>query len=213
MSFIFHQVHSQRMTNASYQLQYPLANRTRSVAWVANNCEKPGKRERYVKELQRYIDVDIYGSCGNATLCSANETDFDACFEQKIPLEYKFYLAFEENFCQDYVTDRLYRGLKAEVVPVVYGGGAYFRDVPRRALIDVAKYPSPKDLAQYLNQLGSNEVEYTAYFQWKARYRITRDVMPTALCKLCRIANMPEFHNTYEDIGRWFSDGKCRCIM
>ncbi len=34
------------------------------VAWFVGNCKTQSKRELYVKELQKYIDVDVYGNCG-----------------------------------------------------------------------------------------------------------------------------------------------------
>lgn len=36
--------------------------KTKKVAWFVSNCGTLNKREDYVKELSKYIDVDIYGS-------------------------------------------------------------------------------------------------------------------------------------------------------
>ena len=41
-----------------------LAKSRKLVAWFVGNCDTKSKRELYVKELQKYIDVDIYGKCG-----------------------------------------------------------------------------------------------------------------------------------------------------
>ena len=32
------------------------------------------------------------------------------------------YLAFENSFCTDYVTEKLFRTLNTEIIPIVYGG-------------------------------------------------------------------------------------------
>ena len=41
-----------------------LAKKTKLVAWVVSNCWPQSRRGLYVKELQKYISVDIYGRCG-----------------------------------------------------------------------------------------------------------------------------------------------------
>ncbi|CAG2225808.1 unnamed protein product [Mytilus edulis] len=46
-------------------------NKTHNIAWVVSHCQTQSKREAYVKELSKYIDVDIYGKCGNP--CSFTE--------------------------------------------------------------------------------------------------------------------------------------------
>ncbi len=38
---------------------------------------------------------------------------------------YKFYLAFEESWCLDYITAEFYKALEFDVVPVVLGGADY----------------------------------------------------------------------------------------
>ena len=34
------------------------------VTWLVSKCETPGGGEKYVEELGKYVDVDIFGSCG-----------------------------------------------------------------------------------------------------------------------------------------------------
>lgn len=36
-------------------------NKTHNIAWVVSDCQSQSKREAYVNELSKYIDVDIYG--------------------------------------------------------------------------------------------------------------------------------------------------------
>lgn len=33
------------------------------VVWIQTNCQTSNKREIYVKELMKHIDVDSYGPC------------------------------------------------------------------------------------------------------------------------------------------------------
>ena len=59
-------------------------------------------REDYVHSMQDFMSVDIFGLCGNTTGCP-HGTD---CLTT-LSREYKFYLAFENSICEDYVSEKL----------------------------------------------------------------------------------------------------------
>ena len=206
------EVYRKPSAESPYQLNFPFANRTRSVAWIVSNCGTASKRERYVEKLKRYIDVDVYGACGSMPGCGRNE---DSDCRQKIASKYKFYLSFENSLCQDYVTEKLFRALSTEIVPIVYGGTNYSRDAPPHSVINVEDYSSPKELARYLRRLASNETEYNAYFEWKSIYGIREnsEVLRRGFCKLCEIVNTPSFHKTYANMALWWSIGKCKAPL
>ena len=48
----------------SWLLQNIIANKTKTVAWIVSNCDSKSGRNLYVTQLNKYINVDIYGSCG-----------------------------------------------------------------------------------------------------------------------------------------------------
>lgn len=77
-----------------YKPKFSLSSKTKSVAWIVSNCHAESKREQYVNELKKYIDVDIYGSC--AFLWGILKKCDDTCLEM-IEGQYKFYLAFENS--------------------------------------------------------------------------------------------------------------------
>lgn len=39
--------------------------KTKMAAWFVSHCETLSRREKLVEELQKYIEVDIYGKCGS----------------------------------------------------------------------------------------------------------------------------------------------------
>jgi hypothetical protein len=40
-------------------------NKTKEIAWyVSSNCNAPSQRTKVIKEVQKFIKVDIYGHCG-----------------------------------------------------------------------------------------------------------------------------------------------------
>lgn len=105
-----------------------LDRKTAAVAWISSNCNTSSGRERYVKklggELSKYdLDLDIYGKCGSL-LCP--KFLMDHCL-YTLQIDYYFYLAFENSFSDDYVTDSILHGLQNFAVPIVYGGANYTR--------------------------------------------------------------------------------------
>ncbi|XP_014788844.1 glycoprotein 3-alpha-L-fucosyltransferase A [Octopus bimaculoides] len=77
----------------------------KKVAWFVSNCYPNNNRTDYAKELAKYIQVDIYGGCGTKVCKRKNE---EQCF-RKLEEEYKFYLAFENSNCRDYITEKFFR--------------------------------------------------------------------------------------------------------
>ena len=80
------------------------AGKSKLVAAFVSNCYSSNKRAKYIKELQQHIDVHVYGFCGNYT-CS--RYDREGCLKM-LKKDYKFYLAFENANCRDYITEKLY---------------------------------------------------------------------------------------------------------
>ncbi|KAK2138336.1 hypothetical protein LSH36_3293g00016 [Paralvinella palmiformis] len=145
-----------------------LANKTIPIAWMVSSCTKSSTvRSEYVKELRKYIRVDIYGKCGNYSCPKREEKECMELLDEK----YKFYLAFENSICDDYITEKSFRTLNYNLIPVVMGGGNYTRDLPPHSFIDTRKFSSPKQLARYLDHLNRTPEEYMEYFQWKHTYK------------------------------------------
>jgi hypothetical protein len=115
--------------------KYRFDEKKKSIAWFVSECYSESNRELYVKELQKYIDVDIFGKCGQLK-CSKDKK----CYEM-IAKNYKFYLAFEnsvsfliilllsifsflynlvfpQQLCKDYVTEKFYRTVNYDIIPV-----------------------------------------------------------------------------------------------
>ena len=73
------------------------------VGWMVSHCNTNSKREDYVRQLQKHIQVDIYGGCGNLSHCPRDKhwISEPQCYDM-ISRKYKFYLSFENSFCKDY---------------------------------------------------------------------------------------------------------------
>ena len=83
-----------------------------------SHCVTPNRREEYVDQLSKHIQVDVYGACGPLTCPRSQE---DHCFAM-LDTHYKFYLALENSNCKDYITEKFFtNGLQSVVVVVVLG--------------------------------------------------------------------------------------------
>ena len=187
-------------------------NKRQPVAWMASNCHQPKSRHRdeYVKSLERWITVDKYGLCGDKV---CKKKDNEKCL-QMLNNSYNFYLAFENSFCKDYVTEKLYKILPLDVIPVVRGGADYLKFIPKHWAINTADFNSTKQLANYLIYLQKNPDEYVKYFMGKDTYSIITYKgcrNRPFWCELCAKLNNPsEPTRYYEDITTWWGKQDCK---
>ncbi|ODN00235.1 Alpha-(1,3)-fucosyltransferase C [Orchesella cincta] len=183
------------------------------AAWVVSNCRfQPSGREQYAHELQKYIPVDIYGQCGSLNCTSYNGICEDpvTCYKAIGP-KYKFYLAFENSLCVDYITEKFYNALRFGMVPVVFGYGDYSRVAPKSSYIEARSFESPKQLAEYLLFLHTHPEEYLKYFEWRKSY-LVHDVyyFEDAWCSLCEKLWKTPANASYQqsasasDLERWW---------
>ncbi|XP_065284229.2 glycoprotein 3-alpha-L-fucosyltransferase A-like isoform X3 [Dermacentor albipictus] len=182
-------------------------NKTKKVAWFVSNCAARNQRLQFARKLAAYIDVDIYGTCGSLKCPRAQAGH---CFEL-LDRDYKFYLAFENSNCKDYITEKFFvNGLGRDVVPIVMGGRPldYLRASPDHSFIHVEDFPSAKALAEYLHLLDRNETLYNEYLRWKGSGEFINTYF---WCRLCAMLHAPPLPKVYPDIGAWWAGpGTCR---
>ncbi|XP_057381512.1 glycoprotein 3-alpha-L-fucosyltransferase A-like [Daphnia carinata] len=185
------------------------ANKTKKVAWFVSNCGAKNNRLEYAHNLQKHIEVDIYGSCGTKN-CPRHSGDH--CLDI-LSKEYKFYLAFENSNCRDYITEKFYvNGLGSKVLPIVMGAprADYEKHAPEHSFIHVDDFASPKELADYLHQLDSNDTLYNEYFEWRETGQFINTYF---FCRLCAMLHEAPHSpaRSYEDFNEWWRGGT-NCI-
>ncbi|XP_068249644.1 glycoprotein 3-alpha-L-fucosyltransferase A [Palaemon carinicauda] len=183
------------------------ANKTKQVAWFVSNCGARNNRLQYAKELGKYIGVDIFGACGTKRCPRSNSAK---CFEM-LNRDYKFYLAFENSNCRDYITEKFFvNGLSHHILPIVMGAHPddYARQAPEKSYIHVDDFESPKDLADFLHLLDQNDDLYNEYFRWKGTGEFINTYF---MCRLCGMLHDDTHQQHYEDINQWWR-GTGTCI-
>lgn len=182
-------------------------SKQKSAAWFVSHCNAYSNRDGLVRKLQQFADVDIYGKCGTLS-CKrwSNECD------EMLNTTYRFYLAFENSLCMDYLTEKVYDTINHLVIPVIYSGADISRFLPPRSYIDADKFRSVEDLAVFLKVLTDNPHEYVKYFWWRKYYKFARrdDVDFCALCKKLNEPNFSEKRQTYLSVKDWFYQDACR---
>lgn len=147
-----------------------LGNKTKDAVWVSSHCTTPSRREHLVKELSKHLTVDKYGQCGTKK-CGKQYDDYTKC-KAMFEKDYKFYLAFENSICNSYTTEKLYSLYRehALIIPVINGPQDAGKYLPKGTYINSLDFNSPKEMAEKLKQIGSNETEYIRYLQEKDKY-------------------------------------------
>ena len=62
-----------------------------------------------MKQLSKYIDVSVMGKCTKEGPCSRGDTGCEA----RVHSQYRFYLAFENFLCKNYITEKLRKTLRS----------------------------------------------------------------------------------------------------
>ena len=179
-----------------------LEGRSKSVVALISDCVKG--RMDFVGKLSRYIDVVVYGRCG----ISGCPRWSNKCWNTV--KTFKFYLAFENRICNDYVTEKLYKNaLRHGIVPVVLGGANYSNPAvaPPHSYINALDFSSVEELARYLHLVGNSPELYNAYFQWRSQYsiRFHLDDVKQRFCSLCEAlydTSRPAKH--YSNVIDWY---------
>ncbi|RZF32652.1 hypothetical protein LSTR_LSTR004080 [Laodelphax striatellus] len=185
------------------------AGKTKKVAWFVSNCNRHhNNRWSYAQQLGKYIQVDIYGECGKLK-CSQSNKHAGVCFEL-LDNQYKFYLAFENSNCREYITEKFFfNGLQHKVIPVVMGAPRedYERVAPKGSFIHVEDFDSPEHLAIYLHKLDLDDDLYNSYFKWKGMGEVLENYF---YCRLCAMLNddFPDkYYPRFSDF--WRKPGSC----
>ncbi len=189
-----------------------LGEKTRTAVWFISNCEKDGSRRwQYAMKLSQYIDLDIYGTCGNLS-CPKSKADHSVahdCFRMA-GKTHRFYLAFENAFCRDYRTEKIIIAWTYKMIPVVLGGFGSL--LPPKSALDVTDFNGPKELARKMKYLQNHDKKYLKYFEFNKYYINEGRGCDKGFCRLCEILHNPDYrYHSGLDVYQWWVEGG-RCL-
>lgn len=164
------------------------------MAALISNCNAANHRLNYINELKEFIPVQIYGGCDKACPSSVDCREY-------IGKNYKFFFAFENSVCKDYITEKFFLMLRYDIIPVVVGGGNYTHFVPKSAFINAMDFPSPKHLAEHLKSIDANETAFNSFFKWKKHVNFLENIVSYAfMCELCIQAHLDHYFPIKEKV-------------
>ncbi|XP_014060464.1 4-galactosyl-N-acetylglucosaminide 3-alpha-L-fucosyltransferase 9 [Salmo salar] len=178
---------------------FVLPIKTKLVCWIVSNWNPDHARTRYFNELHKHIEIHTYGKAFGEHV---NDQDFlhtiSSC---------KFYLSFENSIHKDYITEKLYNPLAAGSVPIALGPPRqnYENFVPGDAFIHVDDFLSPKELANQLTLLHTNEEMYLRYFDWRRHFNVKRShFWAEHTCHACDYINRHKEYKVCNNLDTWF---------
>lgn len=116
---------------------------------------------------------------------------------------YKFYLAFENSYCEDYVTLKFFRNFwdRTIIIPIVRGGFPYEKYFPPNTYINAADFPGPRELAIYMKELSDDIPRYAAMLKEKDKVAALNFKMD--YCEVCERLHTDKTLRWYRDLKRW----------
>uniref|UniRef100_A0A914X4F6 Fucosyltransferase n=1 Tax=Plectus sambesii TaxID=2011161 RepID=A0A914X4F6_9BILA len=186
--------HTQSAEEAKF-VDQTARKKTKMIAWLVSNCHPPSQREKYVHKLHQFISIDQFGGCpGSAKIpysCPRNPKYYGYwCDSIPFTTDYRFYIAFENAVCRDYVTEKFFQALDRLMVPIVLRKADYLDIAPPNSYIAADQFASAKELANYLHYLANNIDEYLKYFDYRKTIKVAwheEEMLADAYCRLCRM--------------------------
>lgn len=122
------------------------------AVWISSHCHQGTEGEGYsarvtlVRQLSEYVSIARFGKCGH-------NVDWDAKLEanrnaqDKSLGKIKFLLSFENNVCEFYMSEKIWKAYALGMVPVVYAAPSVVDVLPANdSFINVRDFSSVKEL-------------------------------------------------------------------
>ena len=179
--------------------------KTKEIAGMISNCKDQAQRYKLIYKMQKYLNIDMYGKCYNNTCERVMEIGNKSCDD--ILKQYKFYLAFENSHCKDYITEKYWNALNRNQIPIVNWKLTNKDFVIPNSYINVFDFDDIKSFVTYVNAVSSNETLYNSYFRWKLKYKNKGSCISCALCQKLHSNNFQR--QVYSDLDGWVKDDIC----
>ena len=206
--------HAYKLTEREklHSTKVPLRNffkeKSRGISGRISNCMDSNRRYKIIKEMQKYLDIDMYGLCYNKP-CGHSRSEFDKSCNDLLK-QYKFYLAFENNDCKDYVTEKYWQSLQREQIPIVNWKMLNRDLVIPNSYINIFDFKDIKSLTNYIKKVSENETLYNSYFNWKRSYV---NWGPCTACQICdALHDENRAMQVVEDLDAWVRNDICQKV-
>ncbi|CAF1253083.1 unnamed protein product [Adineta steineri] len=203
---------SSKDNQSTFHIEKEFENRQNEILWFVSNCKSRTKRDKIADELNKYFSIKQYGQCSQSQKDRHRMSSKE--FEQTL-FRYKFYLAFENAHCQDYITEKtFYNALAHGSIPIVLGSTKenYEKLLPPNSFIHINHFDNMTQLANELDHISKNLTLFTFYHQWRKNYRLiawpSNYYIDDLFCNLCIKLHNDKKQKSYENFSKWLN--KCK---
>ena len=200
----FRHLGQQRIQQRDY---VQIANsKSKDAVWIVSHCKTYSKREDYVKILRQYISVDIFGRCGRKLKCGKRFLH-DSCFDI-LNTTYRYYLAFENSLCQEYITEKFFENYHYDIIQVVRADikSNTTLNINSNAYINANAFKNAHELGKYLKSLSTKPEIYASMLRQKEEYEVIsyKDLFQNAACEICkRLHSTEKYMSLYPSMHQW----------
>lgn len=178
-----------------------LSKKKSKITWIVSNCHLDW-RNKLTKILQEHFEVVVYGKCSNLFVNQGGKCDpFTIECQEKLK-DSKFYLSFENGFCDEYITEKYWNHpMVVDMIPLVIGGANYTDLVLEESFINVLQFKNINDLITTIKSIDESCDEWIKYFRWKAKYELWNPIyggwpyVSDWICKICELLYNSSFSN------------------
>ena len=182
----------------------PFASLLSGAVFVSSHFLKKIPNSGRDSIVQRFREnkfrVDGIGNClrsigpGGSALTFTSNWDIDRKNKINEISKYKFYFAFENQIESGYVTEKLFDGLIAGIIPIYLGDNIFAKKLlPHpNSVIFYSDYSNMNELLNYLNYLMSNETAYELHREWRRDFNVTKRIETNEYlstpwyCRICQ---------------------------
>ena len=176
--------------------------KTRFAATMISNCDDDARRYKIIRELKKYVKIDEFGDCSGKVICHYRKSPNEC----KQLYEYKFYLAFENSFCRDYISEKFWMTFDRGQIPIIAAPKYNLEMLPPKSYLNVFDFQSIKELANEMIKVADNETLYNSYFDWMKTYKREKR---SVYCRLCEELHANRTAQNYVEIDEWINDDIC----
>ena len=122
-----------------------------------------------------------------------------------------FYLSLENSNCEDYITEKFWRSLSFDLIPIVIQPSRKFynRIAPSNSFLHFSDFNNDEiKLAAYLNKIANSFELYYEHVKWKQFYQPLykgREVEQQRICELCYRLNTVKKVDYYRNVSSFFN--------
>ncbi|CAF0723527.1 unnamed protein product [Brachionus calyciflorus] len=202
-----------------------------AILWFVSNC-KSKLRLKIALELSKFYPVHIYGRCNLSNNLTQEEFEKiypfikifnyekesvycgkkSKCEKEKFQT-YKYYIAFENNNCSSYISEKLWKSLKEQMIPIVLQPTRQSYEnyqIPAKSFIHLEDYAfDVEKLGNHLRQIDNNFDIYYEHLKWTLNYNTyieAKQAEPHRMCQMCKQLNTYKDRISYNKIVGFFND-------